>query len=618
MPHLKIAGATVNQTPLDWKGNFNRLIAAIEDAQHQQVDILCFPELSITGYGSEDLFLSYWYPERALAYVHKLIPYCQNITVCVGTPVRINDKVYNCMAVIENGYLKGLVAKQFMAIDGVHYEFRWFTPWQHGEIKTIEFFDEDVPLGDIIFEKKGIKYGFEICEDAWRGGMRPGYRLKDRKVDLIFNPSASHFALGKTAMREELAKSSSKELDAVYCYTNLLGNESGRMIFDGEIMVAKNGKLVEKNNLLSFKDHQLLCFKFHEEITASIKKIQKQIKEEEFAQAVSLALFDYMRKSRSNGFVLSLSGGADSSSVAILVSEMVRRGLAELGTDEFLKKINFKGELKTDNPQKELVGHLLTCAYQASDNSGGDTFKSAKNLAESIGATFYDWQIGEEVKGFTSKIEKAIGRELTWERDDITLQNIQARTRSPIIWMLANLNNALLLATSNRNEGSVGYTTMDGDTSGSISPIAAIDKPFIINWLKWAEKVLGYKGLQYVNSLQPTAELRPQDNKQTDEEDLMPYAVMLEIEKLALRDHRSPSDVYLNLKEELDIEPKKLKDYITKFFRLWSRNQWKRERLAPAFHLDDYNVDPKTWLRFPILSGGFEEELAELASLEEE
>jgi NAD+ synthase (glutamine-hydrolysing) len=618
MPHLKIAGATVNQTPLDWKGNFDRILQAIKAAQSQDVDILCFPELAITGYGSEDLFLSYWYPTKALSYIYRLIPYCQNITVCIGTPVRVQDKVYNCMAVIENGHLKGLVAKQYMAIDGVHYEFRWFTPWEAGKILPFEFYDEDVPMGDIIFTKKDVKYGFEICEDAWRGAYRPGYRLKDRKVDLIFNPSASHFAMGKSLIREELVKSSSKELDAVYCYANLLGNESGRMIFDGEIMVAKNGKLIEKNNLLSFKDYQILCFSFHEQITTSIKKPDHAIKEEEFAQAVSLALFDYMRKSRSNGFVLSLSGGADSSSIAILVAEMVRRGTAELGVEEFLKKINFKGELNTEDPQKEIVGKLLTTAYQASENSGKETFESAKNLAESIGAVFYDWEISGEVKGYISKIEKAIGRPLTWEQDDITLQNIQARARSPIIWMLANINNALLLATSNRSEGCVGYATMDGDTSGSISPIAGVDKPFVIKWLNWAEKKLGYESLSYVNSLQPTAELRPKEEEQTDEDDLMPYPLLVEIEKLSLRDKRSPLDVYLILKEELDIPAHQLKEYISKFFRLWARNQWKRERLAPGFHLDDFNVDPKTWMRFPILSGGFEQELQELASLEEE
>ena len=612
MSSIKIAGATVNQTPLDWSGNLNRIILAIEEAKRQNVEILCLPELAITGYGSEDLFLSYWYPKKALAQLELLVPHCKDITVIVGLPVRIQDKVYNTVAIIENGTVKGFVAKQYLAIDGVHYEFRWFTPWKANEVIEIEFLDQMVPLGDLTFYHKDIHYGFEICEDAWRGKLRPGYRLCERNVDLIFNPSASHFAMGKSQLRTELLEESSKIFDCYYCYANLLGNESGRMIFDGEIMLAKSGEILSRNRLLSFDDFQVKSF-YLDPKTQGVAPVNP--KNEEFTQASALALFDYMRKSKSSGFVLSLSGGADSSSIAILVAEMVKRGINELGLEGFCKKAGIKTLPTSKNPEKELMRQMLTTAYQGTKNSSDDTFSSAQTLAESIGATFYHWEIDEEVKSYTSKIENAIGRKLTWEHDDITLQNIQARTRSPIIWMLANINNALLLSTSNRSEGDVGYATMDGDTSGSISPIAAVDKFFILNWLRWAEKNLNHAGLSKVNSLQPTAELRPLERTQTDEKDLMPYAVILEIEKLAIRDRRSPMDIYLILSDELELETAVLKGYIKKFFQLWSRNQWKRERLAPSFHLDEFNVDPKTWYRFPILSGGFAEELALLDQL---
>lgn len=606
---IKIAAATLNQTPMDWSGNMSRILMAVEEAKKDEVQILCFPELAITGYGAEDLFLSYWFPQKALSQLSLLATYCTNITVAVGLPVRIQDKVYNTMAIIENGELKGFVAKQFLAIDGVHYESRWFTPWMANEVIELEVEEKQVPFGDLIFSHGDISYGFEICEDAWRGESRPGYRLQARKVDLIFNPSASHFAMGKSAQRKELVERSSHQFDCFYCYINLLGNESGRMIFDGEILLAKSGKLLSRNQLLSFDDYQLNSF----ELTPTKKHLAPFIsKNEEFAQASALALFDYMRKSKSKGFVLSLSGGADSSTIAILVAEMVRRGISELGLKSFCKKAGVAIPLESESPEKDLMRILLTTAYQGTKNSSDDTFASAESLAKSIGATFYHWQIDEEVKSYTEKIETAIGRKLTWENDDITLQNIQARSRSPIIWMLANINNALLLSTSNRSEGDVGYATMDGDTSGSISPIAAVDKFFVLQWLSWAEKSLHRTGLAMVNSLQPTAELRPLERTQTDEKDLMPYSVIVEIERLAIRDRRSPGDVYLLLSDELELAPEVLKGYIKKFFQLWARNQWKRERFAPSFHLDEFNIDPKTWYRFPILSGGFAEELNQL------
>ncbi|GIV38846.1 MAG: hypothetical protein KatS3mg033_0646 [Thermonema sp.] len=188
--------------------------------------------------------------------------------------------------------------------------------------------------------------------------------------------------------------------------------------------------------------------------------------------------------------------------------------------------------------------------------------------------------------------------------------------------MLANLKNALLLATSNRSEAAVGYATMDGDTAGGLSPIAGIDKAYLRRWLRWMEtEGLGGRyripALRYVNEQQPTAELRPPGSKQTDEADLMPYEVLDDIEEAAIRDKRAPADCYLLLREKYpQYDAGTIKAWVKKFFRLWCRNQWKRERYAPSFHLDDANLDPKTWCRFPILSGGFEEELRALDELE--
>ncbi|MFZ9982476.1 MAG: NAD+ synthetase, partial [Cyclobacteriaceae bacterium] len=243
--------------------------------------------------------------------------------------------------------------------------------------------------------------------------------------------------------------------------------------------------------------------------------------------------------------------------------------------------------------------------------SSPDTFNSARNLAESIGARFYHWSVEQEVQSYRSKIEEALGRPLDWGTDDVTLQNIQARSRSPIIWMLANESRSVLLTTSNRSEGDVGYATMDGDTSGSLAPVAGVSKPFILKWLQWAEQELGYHGLKDVNGLQPTAELRPPEREQTDEKDLMPYDILVAIEREAIFKRKSPAEVLRSLSDTFsDFEY--LKKCVIRFFRMWSANQWKRERLAPSFHFDDWNVDPRSWCRFPILRGGFEEEIAEI------
>jgi NAD+ synthase (glutamine-hydrolysing) len=289
-----------------------------------------------------------------------------------------------------------------------------------------------------------------------------------------------------------------------------------------------------------------------------------------------------------------------------------------LGTGNFLEKIGRVdifdkiGQKNIKEVRKIIINHILTCVYQATKNSSEDTRKSAEALSNSIGCTYFEWNIDGEIGSYTDKIESVLKMKLSWENNDITLQNIQARARSPIIWMLANIGKALLLTTSNRSEGDVGYATMDGDTSGSLAPIAGIDKYFLLKWLKWAENHLKYEALNRVNNLTPTAELRPKASDQTDEEDLMPYKILVEIEKLAIYRHLSPLVVYQQLCDRKLTDNQSLKQYIIKFYQLWARNQWKRERIAPAFHLDDFNVDPRTWCRFPILSSGFEKEIEDL------
>lgn len=611
---VKIGGATVNQIPMDWANNTANIISVIGEAIQQNVKILCLPELCITGYGCEDMFLSDWLSAKAWEELLRIQAHCKNITVSVGLPVRINGITYNGACVISDQKILGITFKQNLARDGVHYEPRWFDPWVPNKIITLERNGETIQAGDLIYDVHGIRFGFEICEDAWRKTQRPGYRLLERNVHLILNPSASHFAMGKSLLREEeIARVGSELFNCVYLYANLLGNEAGRMIYDGDVVIAQKGKLVAVNTRLIFKKTDLLCHEVDFSSADNTKPLpikDGKEKNEELVRATSLALFDYLRKSKSKGFVLSLSGGADSSMCAVLVAEMVRRASAELGWEVFCRETGITPVADV----KSAVNKLLSCAYQGTDNSSSSTLHSAKQLAESIGAEFHQWNIQPEVDSYVSKIETALKRETSWETDDISLQNIQARARSPIIWLLANIKRSILLTTSNRSEGDVGYATMDGDTSGSLAPIAGIHKTFILQWLRWAEKELGYAGLNPVNNLQPTAELRPLERNQTDESDLMPYKILAAIEHHGIFERNTPAEIYQKMKADVS-DPQQLKNYIKKFFRLWSINQWKRERYAPSFHLDDMNVDPRSWCRFPILSSGFAQELEALDNL---
>lgn len=657
MKLLRVAAAALNQMPLDWDGNAENIRRAIDIAREREVQILCLPELCITGYGCEDAFFSHAVAAMAEEVLSELLGETRGMAVSMGLPLLYGGALFNGSALVVDGRLVGVAAKQRLAGDGLHYEPRWFKPWPTGPSATIRLAGQECRAGEMLFEIDGVRIGFEICEDAWVAD-RPADLLMRRGVDLILNPSASHFAFGKHATRRQLVVESSRTFGVGYVYSNLAGNEAGRVIYDGHTLIAASGELLASGPRLTMapvsvidavvdvdairmRRSQSASFQPAVELNAepavvvdfSFQNAAPEVRmskaaaweaaeseqEEEFTRAIALGLFDYLRKSRARGFVVSLSGGADSAAVAALVAIMVRLGVEEFGAERFAALLGVGGNSTSEEVDAAaLVGRLLTTAYQSTRQSSATTRSAAAAVAQAIGATHYELDVDDVCQSYRSKVETALGRQLEWNTDDVTLQNIQARARGPSVWMLANVNNALLLATSNRSEAAVGYATMDGDTCGGISPIAGIDKAFLRRWLRWLEvqgpqEIGPIPELAVVNALPPTAELRPAEQSQTDETDLMPYDLLDAIEHQAIGEKRSPAEVLAFVAAEFPQYAKpQLVIWIRRFFELWCRNQWKRERYAPSFHVDDKNLDPKTWCRFPILSGGFRRELREL------
>ena len=653
MKRLRLGAAILNQTPLDWEGNTTRILDAIQLARQKDVHVLCLPELCVTGYGCEDMFLAPHVWRTAWEMLQKIVPETDGMIVSVGLPLFVTNGVYNTACVISHRQIAGFVAKQHLAGDGLHYEPRWFRAWP---AETSSEFHADGyawPIGDLLFDCDGVRIGFEICEDAWVAG-RPGNRMAECGVDIILNPSASHFAFGKHEIRKRFVLEGSRSFGVSYVYANLIGNEAGRAIYDGGALIASGGDMIAAGPRFRFHEADVVVADVDVELTRtrragihsmtahvtddvfdrivpisgrfvplnspaeSHRDLQTESKADEFTQAIALALFDYLRKSRSWGFVVSMSGGADSSACAILIRSMVERGIHDLGLAEFKARLSYIPELNAANTLDELMHLLFAGMYQATRNSSEINRNAAEHVTRGVGGTYFEISVDDIVERYTTVIEQAIDRKLTWKHDDIALQNIQARTRSPSVWMLTNIRNALLLSTSNRSEAAVGYATMDGDTSGGLSPIAGIDKAFLREWLQVFELhgsagVKPVAGLRLVNAQQPTAELRPSEYEQTDEGDLMPYPLLDHIERLAIRDKLSPAEIMETLRREHpEYNAGQLTTWVRRFFTLWSRNQWKRERYAPSFHVDDKNLDPKTWCRFPILSGGFQYELERL------
>lgn len=648
---LRLSAATLPTTPLDWKGNLDACRQAIDLAREQGVHLLVLPELCLSGYGCEDAFLAPWVTDASWSSLGKLARHVpEGMLVAAGLPLRLRGRLHNAAALLSHGRIEGIACKRHLAREGIHYEPRWFNPWPAGKVVDSRTFG--CPVGDQVFDWNGIRIGFEICEDAW-AAERPGLDFVAADCDVVLSPSASHFALGKDESREHLVLDGSRSLGVAYAYANLSGNEAGRIVYDGCARIAASGVQLARTRSLSFRrielataDVEIEDIRTRRSVSSHpvsrtaprITRIQglpatrsapapsashatRQSFHEQFARAASMGLWDYLRKSRSRGFVLSLSGGADSAACAVLIHLACHWALSEGGPEQTradLPHMDLPGELDA----RTLTSALLRCAYQSTRNSGEVTREAARAVAEGVGARFLEWDVDDLVQGYLALGEGGLGRKLSWTEDDIALQNIQARVRAPSVWLLANATGSLLVTTSNRSEMAVGYATMDGDTSGSLSPLAGIDKTFLREWLAVLEReglpgVAPMPWLSAITAQAPTAELRPRrqgEAEQTDEADLMPYPLLTRLETLSLRERRSPAQCLEALRTDpvWGSDPERLRQWVARFFRLWARNQWKRERYAPSFHLDQHNLDPRSWCRFPILSSGFEEELSEL------
>lgn len=355
MKLIRVAAADLNQTPLAWAHNEQNIIDAIAEARAQGVSVLCLPELCISGYCCEDAFYSRHTIERCWASLGRLLRHTEGMVVSFGLPTLYKNALFNTAALVVDGKIIGLAAKKHLAGDGIYYEPRWFRAWPEDVQSFVEHDGETIPIGDLVFDVGGLKIGFEICEDAWVA-KRPGSEMSLQGIDMILNPSGSHFAFGKFEVRKRFVLEGSRAFGVTYVYSNMLGNEAGRMIFDGGAIIANAGKIEALGSRFGFEDFNVtsavvdidaarqarqrtgsfepdfrdepeselraefsfpqLTPEFHEpEFDAW--ELSDTLKEEEFTRAVTLALFDYLRKSYSQGFVVSLSGGADLSLIHI-------------------------------------------------------------------------------------------------------------------------------------------------------------------------------------------------------------------------------------------------------------------------------------------------------------
>lgn len=666
-----VAAASLNQTVGDWTGNRDRIAHVMRAAQARGVQLLVLPEMCISGYSLGDRLLRRGTLQRSWRVLEELAPLCPDMVVCVGLPVLHKGVVYNAIAVIAGGRIQGLVPKTYLATGDVQYENRWFQGWSHGHVETFTAADgQELPIGSLLFEAEGLgRFAVEVCEDGWKG-IRPGSFYALAGAEIVVNPSASWFVLGKHRTRRNMVEQLSREDHCAYVYTSLLGCDSTRLVFDGSVLIAVEGRTVcEGRRLLFDTDHELIdtvldlralrlarmeegswreqeasmglghlghaptmlrlevdlpksrapdapapywipepaphpdpSLAWLESAGLTPPLTHTDIPHLELELALCMGLRDYVAKSGIRSLCLALSGGRDSAMVAMLVHRMLRYEHPDASSEAL----------------RALTASRFVTAYLATENSGPVTQNAAADLSAAIGATHHDLSVQAALDTLEALGGQMLGRPLSWDEPghDIPLQNVQARLRGNVIWLLANLNGSLLLATSNKSEAAVGYTTMDGDTSGGVSPICDVPKSLVTLWLAWARRFHDFAALDAVLVQQPTAELRPPDEEQTDEADLMPFAVLDQLMHAFVQLAQDPVEMFDALwpvmRDRYHGDPAAFAAHIRRFVTLFCRAQWKRERFAISFRVTAFDLDPKTGFRFPPVQAPFTQELAEL------
>ncbi len=668
-----VAAASLNQTVGDWFGNQRRIHAVITAARGRGARLLVLPEMAIPGYSLGDRLFMRGTLDRSWRSLMELLPSTHGIVVCIGLPVLHRGVLFNVVAVCADGRLLGLVPKENLATGDVQYENRWFSGWSHGDVEDFVAPDGSTcRIGTLLFDIDGLGgLAVEVCEDGWKG-LRPGSVYALAGAHLVANPSARWFTLGKHARRRRMVEQISQEDYVTYLYTSLLGCDATRLVFDGSVFIAAGGEILSEGRRFRFGDEWELIDRvvdlgalerarmeegsWRQQVEAlhrgqwgrlpqvievrgvfssdapsppsapywEVPPVQSSVDPSldwlhatgliahaptradlphlELELALCIGLRDYVQKSGIRGVSLALSGGRDSAMCAVLIDRMHRYN---------------HPDLHGDARRAHLRAHFTT-AYMGTENSGSATRTAARALAEEIGAEHFEGDIQAAVETHLDTIGAMTGLRPSWSEPshDVPLQNVQARLRGSLIWMIANLRGHLLLTTSNKSEAAVGYTTMDGDTSGGLSPLADVPKSLIQLWLAWAARFHQYESLKHVLETPATAELRPPGETQTDEGDLMPFAVLDRLIYQFVQLGQEPLEMFRALWPEWSAryggDPRGLAAHIRKFVRLFCFAQWKRERFAISFRVTAFDLDPKTGFRFPPVQAPFTEELSEL------
>ncbi len=475
----RIALAQINPTVGDLDGNAALISDWIGKARDAGAGLVVFPELALTGYPAEDLYLRPDFVAANKRVLEELAGSVDGITAVVGFAEPVENPVgraiaANAAAVIADRQVRGVYRKRLLPNYGVFDEYRTFR-------------NGSTPL---VADVAGCGVGLTVCEDCWEEDSEVAKNLAPG-ADLIANLSASPYHRGKAREREEIFRRVASREGKTVAMVNMVGGQD-ELIFDGaSALIAPDGTMLARAGQFT---EDLLIYGSEERVSPWLGDL------DEVYGALVTGLRDYVVK---NGFAhvgLGLSGGIDSALVAALAADAL-------------------------GPER------VTCVVMPSPHSSGETQADARDMAARLGVEMVEMEIDGPMEAF--------GALLGEENTGVTAENLQARIRGNLMMALSNSRGWLVLTTANKSETSVGYSTIYGDMAGGLAPIKDAPKTLVYELCRYRNRASPVIP-EAIITRPPSAELRPD---QKDSDSLPDYDTLDRILQLYVEEDLGPAEI---------------------------------------------------------------------------
>lgn len=621
---ITVAAAIPSVKVADTEYNIKQIEDFVAQAEGRGVEIIVFPELSVTGYSCQDLFLQQLLVEQAEVAVMQLLDFSRKLDIIciVGAPVNISGSLYNCAVVIQHGIILGIIPKTYLPNYGEFYEKRWFTSSKDLKPTDIRYAGNSVSItpGPTLFRTSdNALFGVEICEDVWAAEPCSN-KLALAGADIIFNLSASDELIGKHIYLMNLLSQQSARTISGYVYSGCgFGESTQDVVYGGNALIYENGTLLSESERFSFKPQMIVNQIDIEKLRVERQKNTTFVNCRDDSNAVIKQTavvqpknFSLLREIDALPFVPDDNDMEHSCNeifsiqVAGLAKRIMHTACKHLivgisgGLDSTLALlVCVKTFDKLGMNRKGIVGVTMP-GFGTTDR----TYNNALSLMNSLGVTIREISIADSVKVHFNDI----GHDISVH--DVTYENSQARERTQILMDLSNQLKGMVVGTGDLSELALGWATYNGDHMSMYGVNAGIPKTLI----KYLVRDVAYNAMDEKsrNTLLDiidtpiSPELIPAEEdgtiKQKSEDLVGPYELHDFFLYYFLRFGFRPSKIYLLARKAFDAadyEDDTIKHWIKVFFHRFFTQQFKRSCLPDGPKVGSVSLSPRGDWRMP-------------------